>query len=140
MNSNYHSEKGFITLISVLIVSAVGVAIATSLLALGLSDAQSSLTVYESGRARYAADACSEHALDKLREDANYPGNETYNIPAGGLDTCNVVQIVLDSGIYTIFIEAHAGEAVRKVIITAVRLDGPPVSMQVQSWQEVADF
>ena len=95
--------SGYITLISVLIVGAVGIAIATSLLLLGLSSSRTSFTIEQSSQARALADACAEKAITSLIQDENYQGNETINLGQG---SCDILQITSGGGGSNLYLEA----------------------------------
>jgi len=129
------SNSGYITLIGVLMVGAVGLAIALSMLWLGIGNTKAALASSQADDARASADYCAEMALLNLHTNLNYYGGET--ITNNG-QTCNIVT-VLGKGnrARTIEVTGTAGTIVRKVEIQVDRVR-PQISLI--SWQEVADF
>jgi len=134
LDKNLHS-RGYVTLLSVLIVTAVAAAVSTFLLLSGLNAAEGSFFYQQSQSARAVANACAEHALNQLRLDINYIGSETLSLGSG---SCQVL-LVLGSGNSNRTIQAlgTAGDSVRKIkiIVLTVR-----PQIQLTSWREVADF
>jgi len=110
-------NAGYITLISVLVVGAVGVAIVISLLQLGLGTSRTSFTFRQSSQARALAHACAEEALQQIHDNTAFTGQ--------------------GAGSRTINASGLAGTVVRKeqVVIN----DISPL-IQVVTWQEVSDF
>lgn len=76
------NNEGFIAFTSLLIISAIALAVSISIATLGVSSARSSLD-YKKGKETYAiAKSCSEIALLKLRDNATYSG-EGLNVGNG---------------------------------------------------------
>ena len=128
----YH--RGYITLISVLVVGAVGLAITTSLLLLGLGASRTSFAVEQSAQARALANACAEEGLQQIRTLTPYTGTGSLSL---GLGTCTYTVTSQGGQNRTITGTGTVGTVVRKakVVINAVY----PL-LVVVSWQEVADF
>src|SRR4030042_7046490 len=76
-------QKGFITLISVLVIGAVGVAIALSLLLLGVGNSRTSFAVEQSNQAKALANACAEEALQQIREFTPFTGSDDFALGQG---------------------------------------------------------
>jgi len=76
-------NKGYITLLSVLVVGAVGIAITTSLILLGLSSSNTSFTYQQMHQAKNIANACAEEALEKIRESTAFVGSGNLSIGLG---------------------------------------------------------
>ncbi|OGJ62600.1 hypothetical protein A3A67_02550 [Candidatus Peribacteria bacterium RIFCSPLOWO2_01_FULL_51_18] len=77
------SSPGYILLISIVVIGAIASAVLSTLLLLGISANQVSLSVQQSKQAMAEAQACTEYALLRLRESPNYPGNVTLDSPKG---------------------------------------------------------
>jgi hypothetical protein len=124
--------RGYITLLSVLIVGAIGTAIAVTLLTLGVSASRSQLTYLASQEARAAASACAEEALEQIKLNANYTGTGSLTLSSA---SCSYT--VVGGTSTTTTATGTAGTVVRKVkvILKAVK----PL-LTPSSWQEVADF
>ena len=126
-------NNGYIALISVLVISAVGVAAAISLILLGLGSSRTSFTFEQSNQAKALANTCAEEALNRLRLDINYSGNETINLGQGA---CFINSIIINGSQRTIQVEGTVAAVVRRLRILAQ----VQPSMQIISWQELAEF
>jgi hypothetical protein len=85
------------------------------------------------GRARAAASACMESAIDRLGRDVSYTGDETVDL-GGGL-ICTIRPILTGSD-WTIEVEASVqGAVARQRVVLSAR---NPVT--IDSWEEVASF
>lgn len=138
--NKFKNNRGYVALMSVLIVSAVGVMIAISLLTLGISYQRSSFILEQSYSAEAIANACSNVALEKIRLDAMYMGGETINF---GANYCNILSIIKNIDVYTINTEGVVGSILRKnkiVVSRSVDIDTGAVFLVIDSWQDVADF
>ena len=127
-------NKGFITLISVLIVGVVGVAITVSLILLGLSSSRTSFAVEQSNQAKALANACAEEGLQQIRDSFIFTDSGNLSLGQG---TCSYT--VTDQGQQnrTIIASGVVGTITRKV---RVIIDTINPTIQVVSWQELADF
>lgn len=128
-------QHGFVTLLSVLILSAVAIAVTVSILLLGLGASRTSFALIQSVQARGLANACAEEALQRLRESVYYVGNEIKTFSAG---TCTI-QTISGTGNNnrTLQTIATVGTVQRKVKVGIAKIHPTPV---ITSWQEVADF
>jgi len=124
--------KGFVTLMSVLILGAVGIAVVVSLIQLGLGSSRNSFAAEQSLYARGLADACTALALDHIRTNPGYVG--TLN-PLVGTGDCTYTVTDTGGATRSIAAEGTVGTMTRRVhvVVSAVS----PVS--VSSWQEVAN-
>ncbi|MEK7631850.1 MAG: hypothetical protein AAB445_03220 [Patescibacteria group bacterium] len=124
--------KAFITLISVLILGAVGVAIALSLVLLGVGASRSAFASGQSVQAKNLANACAETALNTIRSTPAFTGTIPLTLGAG---TCSAT--ITNTGGTTRLVVASGtvGTVVRRVSITVATV--APVTLT--SWQEVAN-
>ena len=128
------NKKGYIALITVLITGAIGVAIATSLLLLGLGSSRTSFALEQSNQAKALANACSEEALQQIRDSTPFTGTGSLTLGQG---TCGYT-VVNDGGENrTVTASGTVGTVVRKIKII-VNTINPAINLT--SWQEVADF
>lgn len=127
-------QNGYITLISVLVVGAVGVALTVSLILLGLSSSRTSFAIEQSNQAKSLANACAEEAMQQIRDSTSFTGNGNLTIGQG---TC--IYTVTNQGGQNRAITASGavGAIIRKVKISINKINP---AIQVVSWQEVADF
>lgn len=129
------SRSGFVLLITVLIVGAIGTAILSSLLLLGISANKVSLSVQESAQALAAAQACAEYALLQLRDSPNYAGNQTIILDGHACE----IRTINGTGNTnrSLCVEGRAGDSYRRLEIVVDTI--LPVT-KVFSWQEVPLF
>ena len=127
-------HKGFITLISVLVVGAVGVAITTSLILLGLGSSRTSFAIEQSNQAKGIANACAEEALQQIRDSTPFTGSGNLTLGQG---TCSYAVTSQGAQNRTITASGAVGAIIRKVKIIIDKINP---TIQVVSWQEVSDF
>lgn len=138
--SKFMNNKGYIALLSVLIISAVGSVVALSLLTVGASLGRTSFMLQKGHSAQALALACGNKALQIIRLSASYGGDETVYF---GDDFCEILPITVVAGIYTIKTQGSVDPILRKNKIVVLRTEDPDtlaVTMTLESWQEVADF
>jgi len=113
----------------------IGTAVATSLLLWSVSDAHSSRSLQQSGRARAVAHSCAEEVIAQLQRDTTYAAGVTLTI---GSDSCSIERITGTGGMNrTIEVSGVAGTTTRRVRVIVDDI-GPPTVVSL--WQEVADF
>lgn len=135
MERKFHRQnKGYVTLLSVLIVGALGTAVATTLIILGLGSSRTSFTLAESSQARAFSNACAEEALESIREVPGFSGSGGLTFSQG---TCSFTVVSTGGENREIKASSTVGRVVRKVKII---LDRITPKINVTSWQEVADF
>lgn len=127
-------NKGYIALITVLVVGAIGVAISTSLLLLGLGSSRSSFALEQSNQAKALANACSEEALQQIRDSTPFTGTGNLTLGQG---TCTYTVVNDGAQNRTVSASGTVGTVVRKVKITIDKINP---GINVTSWQEAADF
>lgn len=124
-------DKGFIALITVLIILGVVLVIGLGMSQLSLSEAQMSLQKSQSSQAFYLANLCAEQALMKLKENNNYPGGEIINMGNG---SCQILPI---EGNWTVKVSANFQNQIKKIRIVVSQVNPEII---IDSWQEVAEF
>lgn len=128
------AAHGFVTLTSVLIVGAVGTAIAVSLLLLGLGSTRSSFALEQSKQARALADACAEEALQQIHDSTPFEGTGSLTLGQGN---CTYTVTKGTGQNRTIISTGTVGTIVRKAKITIDKINP---TIKITSWQELADF
>lgn len=127
-------QKGYVVLISVLVVSAVGAAISVAVILFGLGSSRSSFSMSQSGQARSLANACAEEALERIRENAVFTGSGSLTL-GQGICEYNVANLGGQNRLVTA--SSTVGTIVRKA---RVSIDAINPKINVVSWEEVADF
>jgi len=126
-------QDGYITLISVLVVGAVGLAITTSLLLLGLGSSRTSFAVEQSNQSKALANACVEEGLQQIRDSTLFTGSGNLTLGQG---TCTYTVTSQGGQNRTVTASGTVGTIVRKVTII---INGINPLITATSWQEVAD-
>lgn len=129
-----YNQRGFIALITVLVTGAVGTAIAVSLLLLGLGSSRTSFALEQSNQAKALANACSEEALQQIRDSALFTGSNTFTFGQG---TCSYTVTSQEGSNRTVTASGTVSTIIRKVKIT---IDQISPNINITAWQEVADF
>ena len=138
--NKYKNNKGYVALMSVLVISAIGVIIAVSLLTTGMLYQRSSFSLGEGYTASALAKACSNIALEKIRLDSTYRGNESVNIRNYH---CDISSISDDNDTYTVNVQSLVGSSLRRNRVIVTRTEDPDtteVTMSINLWQEIADL
>jgi len=126
-----NNQKGYITLISVLVVSAVSISVTISLLLLGLGSSRTSFVYQQSYQAKGFADACAEEALEEIRSNTGFVGGGNINF-GNGTCTYNVTSQGAENR--TVVATGTVDSVIRKVSV--IINDINPL-ITVVSWQEV---
>lgn len=129
------NEKGFIAITSILIVSAIVLAIGIGVSLRAIGETDMSLGEELSIRALNLADACAEDAMLKLKNNLSYSGDES--IVIDGSNSCDIL-LVEGSGNNNRIIktESLVGGYKRKVKVEITTVS----PLNVASWGEVSDF
>lgn len=126
-----HYTRGYITLISVLVVGAVSVAISVSLLLLGLGSSRTSFSFQQSGQAKALASACIEEGMQQIRDSVPYTGTGNLSLGSGA---CTYTVTSQGAQNRTIVASGTVGNVVRKI---NVMINAINPNIVVVSWQEV---
>jgi len=131
----YGNRNGYIALISILIISALSVLIATSATLISIGEADMSLQENQAWESFYLATACAEEGLMKLKNNLNYEGNET---------------LTFDNGSCTILVPEGSGNKDRAIKVTStvknlirkikIEINRVNPDMKINSWSEVTSF
>ena len=133
MKRNYNKgQGGYVTLISVLVVGVVGLAIALTLLLLGLNASQTSFAIQESYQAKALADLCGEEALQTIRSLSTFTGLGSVT-DGGGVCSYRVSDLGPPESKF-IEVSGTVGEITRYAEIT---IDDINPVINIASWQEV---
>ena len=120
--------KGYIALSMVLIITAVVIAVATTVALLSIGEAQSSLAQEKGEDAWYFVDGCAEDALQKIHDSATYAGG-TITRPEG---TCSVT-IVTGNPNWDITVTTTETTYKRTVEVQVTR----GTTLTITSWREI---
>lgn len=133
--TKYNQEQGgFVTLVSVLAIGAVGLVIVTSTLLLGVGNARTSFVYEQSNQANALTNACAEEALQQIRDSTPFTGS---GVLSSGQGTCSYIITTQGGQNRTVTARGDVGTVVRKVEIV---IDQINPTIEIVSWQEVGDF
>ncbi len=128
-------ERGFTLLLSVLILGAVMITVAATLVQLGVNAGLSGGTSQQRSRASALAQACAEHALELLRTEPAYQGNEQLTYASG---SCRILTVSgLGTSDRTVCSEGTSGSTVQRLEIVISELIP---QTRITSWNEVSAF
>lgn len=128
-------RDGYILLLTVLFIGGIATAVLGSLLMLGTSAGQVSLSVQQSNQAFGLSEACAEYALLQLKTLPSYAGTETLTLSTG---TCEILSVGgIGNNNRTVCMEGQVGDIIRRIEIVVSQV---LPQMKIDSWQEVASF
>jgi hypothetical protein len=131
---SHRRQKGYVALISVLMVGIIGVAITLSLVLLGMGSLRTSFAIEQSNQAKALANACAEEALQQIRDSESFISSGNLTLGQG---TC--VYAITSQGAQnrTITSAGTVGTIIRKnkIIINQI---SPSIILNL--WQEVSSF
>ena len=122
--------NGYVILLSVLVAGAVGVAIAVSLLLLGLGSSRNSFALEQSNQAKALANACAEEALQQMFVNNNFASTGNLTLGQGA---CSYTVTNTGGNNRQIVASGTVGSVVRKLTITTNAFS-PKIA--VSGWQE----
>jgi hypothetical protein len=123
--------SGYVTLISLLVVGAVGVAIALSVILLGIGSSRTAFAIEQSDTAQGFANACAEEGLQQIRDAIAFTGSGNLTFSRG---TCTYTVASQGGQNRTVITSGTVGTVVRRVSISITHIT--PV-ITISSWQEV---
>ena len=126
------NQNGFVALISVLVIGAIGASVAVAILLFGVISTQNGQVLQESARARYLADSCAEIALQRLLRDPSYAGGESVEFGGGVCDITSVNHV--GEGVVEFRTSGTFNSVVRRVEVRTSQLRP---HIQISLWQEV---
>jgi len=137
MNTWYHHttiNKGYIALISVILMAAIGSALMISLIASGIDASKTDFSLQQAGSARSLASSCTEEALQIILETSTTTGSGNLTVASG---TCSYFITSINGQNITINATGVLGTVTRKIQVV-IATTTPGISLS--SWEEVADF
>ena len=128
-------NNGYIALITVLILTAVVLLLALNASFFGMSESEMGLDHQLSTESYWLANACAEEALNRLKDDSDYAGDEDLMIND---QQCHIYLVKGTGNNYrTIETAANILDRTKKIKVKISQLNPETI---IQSWLEVADF
>lgn len=129
------SRRGYIALISVVLMSALGLGIMLSVIAAGVNAGKTDFSLQQSGGARSIAASCAEEALQRILETSTTTSSGNLTIGSG---TCSYLITSTSSGQNITIASTGVLGTVTSKIKVVVATTTPGITLS--SWEEVADF
>ena len=132
---HHRRRKGFIFLVSVLVIGSIAADIAISLVLLGVAALQRGISVVQSAQAYEYAQTCAERAIRRLQTDLSYDGGEVITFSSG---TCSIAHTGGSGNTDRVLcVRGVSGQATRSVEISIAHVYP---NVKVVSWGEVESF
>jgi len=128
------NSRGFVTLVSVIIVGAIALTVVLSLSFLSITSSKNAVALVKTNQAKALAGACAERALDLIRQTSSYTGTNNLTLGAG---TCSATVTNTGGTTRQIVSTGTVGVIIKKIKILVSALT-PKITLS--SWREVADF
>ena len=132
--SKQKMNEGYLALISVILIAAIGTAIMISVIASGISAIKTDFSLQQSGSARSLASSCAEEALQKILETGTTSSSGNLAVASG---TCTYLITSTNGQNITINATGMLSTVTSKIKVV-IATTTPAVTLS--SWQEVADF
>ncbi|KKQ35859.1 MAG: hypothetical protein US52_C0014G0004 [candidate division WS6 bacterium GW2011_GWA2_37_6] len=127
-------KKAYVLLTTVIIIAIVTTLLVANMIAINTESTVSVGVLRDSKEALFLSDACAEVAIDKLKDNNTYTGNEVLNISS---ESCSIL-LVQGTGNTnrTVQTTSTVGDSTQKVQIVITQLNP---DTQIASWKVVAD-
>jgi hypothetical protein len=134
MNKRCYNKKGYIVLLSVLLIGSAGLSIAVSIILLGLAQSRNSASIGSFLEARSLATACVEEGLQQIRDSEFFADSAELTFSNG---SCNYTVIYQGGDNREIQAEGSVGNYVSRIKVTT---DTIKPTINISSWQELSIF
>jgi hypothetical protein len=124
------TRRGFSTLFIVIILGGIALSVAFSLSTSSVWSIKGSNDTKNSNKAKSLANACAEVALEVMRENNSYTGNDSVVLDG---NTCTYTVTNTGGTTRSLIISGSVGGIVRKINITTSTFN----PLVISSWQEV---
>jgi|JI10StandDraft_1071094.scaffolds.fasta_scaffold673850_2 hypothetical protein len=126
--------SGYIALISVILIAAIGTAIMVSVIASGVTMSKTDLSLQQAGSARSLATSCAEEALQKILETGTTSSSGSVTLTTG---SCTYTIASQNGQQVTINATGVQSTIIRKIKVV-IATTTPSITLS--SWEEVVDF
>ena len=130
----HEAKRGYIALISVILIGALGTAIMISVINSGISAGKTDFALQQSGGGRVLASSCVEEALQRVLETGTTSSGGNLSIGSG---TCNYLITSVNGQNITVNSTGVLGTITTKIKVI-IATTSPQIVLS--SWQEVSDF
>ena len=134
MNDKTLYTKGYVALITTLVVGSIALAVTLGMISLSITLTQTSGAWHQGYLGGSLVDGCVEHALQEIRNSTNFA--ETANFPLGE-GVCNYSVTSQGGENRTIQAEVVVGNATRRSVIM---IDAISPAINITTWELVSEF
>jgi hypothetical protein len=127
-------RKGYIALFSVIVLGAVSLVIAVSVLSTGVTASKFSFNVEEKIHSRIVSASCAEEVLQQILDTGIDSGSGSMSIASGDC-SYSIIQTGLDS--LRLHVEGAKGGAISRL---RIEIASSTPRIKLSSWQEVSSF
>lgn len=132
IKKNRNNKKGFVALISVIILSAISVIVVTSAFSFSTNNLVNLRVTQSTLKAKANADSCVEIALNKLKTTLSYAGNETVTMDCG---SCTISAVTGSGNTNRTFTTSGTCNSTTRRMSVSVTTVNP--STVLGSWKEI---
>ena len=125
------TSSGYVLLLGVLILGIAGSIVAVTVSLLGTDMTRQKIMKHEEVSALYVAEGCIEQALERLRQDNNYSGENNVIIGEG---TCSVSVTNTGGSTREIIATGYVRDAEHSI---EVQVNALRPTLEVSSWQDI---
>ncbi len=127
-------KKAYITIVTVITISAVSIAVVISLIFSSVGAAKIGLSLNNLSQSEVAAEACAEEALERIRNDKNY--NSSFNLSLSNAN-CSASVLKNSDSHFIIRSTGLSGESLSRLLVETSQTE-PKIILN--KWQKVANF
>ncbi len=129
-----YNNKGYITLLSIMVVGAAALSLTTAALLSSINFSKISTSLNHSSLARSHAESCAHEALERIRINNSFVGSGSIAAQSGSCD-----YQIIDLGGESRIIQSTGtvDDSVKKIIVT---IDALAPVIGIKAWQEVVEF
>jgi hypothetical protein len=130
---NHTLRRGYIVLMSVIIVGAIGLVLMVSTVYYSTISAKTNFSLQQASQARMLSNTCAEEALQKIADTKTSSSTGSLTLASG---TCSYT-ISMETGAVTVKSTGISGTTTKRVKIVVASMSP---SVVLSSWQEVSGF
>jgi len=125
-------KGGYVSMLTLVILMIVVLTVTVTVITVLIDNTISYTTMSKSDKARANADACVEVAINKVKEDLAYIGNETITTDHG---SCEIVSVGGSGNSNRVISASGLYQSVTRKVIVVINTVNPVTS--ITSWKEV---
>ena len=129
-----YTKRGVVALISVIVIGAVGLSLTLAVVLSSISRSQTGQALERGVTAENYAASCAEIALNALRLEVTYGGNQTVSFPQG---SCSIASLATAGDVRQIKATGIVGDTIKRIEVFTSKISP---NVLISSWRVVTDF